>query len=123
MAGYAVSWQRDHRLMDRGDIWFVDLEPTRGREQAKARYALVLTPRLINQNGTQIVAPITSGGQFARTSGFAVSLTGAGTEATGVILCHQIRAVDMKARGGRFFERAPDFITDEVLARVSALFE
>lgn len=109
--------------MDRGDIWLVDLEPTRGREQAKARYVLVLTPRLINQNGTQIVAPITSGGQFARTSGFAVSLTGAGTEATGVILCHQIRAVDIKARGGRFLERAPDFITDEVLARVSALFE
>lgn len=109
--------------MDRGDIWFVDLEPTRGREQAKARYALILTPRTINQHGTQIIAPITSGGQFARTSGFAVSLSGAGTQATGVVLCHQIRAVDIRARGGRFVEKAPDFIIDEVLARLSALFE
>lgn len=109
--------------MERGDIWFVDLEPVRGREQAKARYMLVLSPRIVNQHGTQIVAPITSGGQFARTSGFAVSLSGAGTQATGVVLCHQIRAVDMKARGGRFVERAPDFIVDEVLARVSSLFE
>lgn len=109
--------------MERGDIWFVDLEPTRGREQAKARYALVLTPKIVNQHGTQIIAPITSGGQFARTSGFAVSLSGAGTQAAGVVLCHQIRALDIKARGGRFVEKAPDFIVDEVLARVSALFE
>lgn len=109
--------------MERGDIWFVDLEPTRGREQAKARYALVLSPRIINQHGTQIVAPITSGGQFTRTVGYAVSLSGAGTQANGVVLCHQIRAVDIKARGGRFVEKAPDFIVDEVLARVSSLFD
>jgi mRNA-degrading endonuclease toxin of MazEF toxin-antitoxin module len=109
--------------MERGDIWFVDLEPTRGREQAKARYALVLTPKAVNRHGKQIIAPITSGGQFARTSGFAVSLSGAGTQAAGVVLCHQIRTVDLQARGGRFVEKAPDFITDEVLARVSALFE
>ena len=109
--------------MNRGDIWFVDLEPTRGREQAIARYALVLTPNIVNRNGTQIIAPITGGGGFARTSGFAVSLTGAGTQTTGVVLCHQIRAVDIKARGGRFIEKAPDFVVEDVLARVSALFE
>jgi mRNA-degrading endonuclease toxin of MazEF toxin-antitoxin module len=109
--------------MDRGEIWFVDLEPTRGREQAKARYAMLLSPKVVNQHGTQIVAPITTAGQFARTSGFAVSLSGAGTETTGVVLCHQIRAVDIKARGGRFVEKAPGFIVDEVLARVSALFD
>jgi len=109
--------------MERGDIWFVDLEPTHGREQAKARYALVLTPKVMNQHGAQIIAPITSGGQFARTSGFAVSLSGAGTQAAGVVLCHQIRAVDLKARGGRFVEKAPAVIVEEVLARVSALFE
>ena len=109
--------------MERGEIWFVDLEPIRGREQANERYAMILSPKVVNQHGTQIIAPITSGGQFARTSGFAVSLSGAGTRSTGVVLCHQIRAVDIKARGGRFVEKAPDFIVDEVLARVAALFD
>jgi mRNA-degrading endonuclease toxin of MazEF toxin-antitoxin module len=109
--------------MDRGEIWHVDLNPVVGREQANARYVLIVTPRSINQHGTPVIAPITTGGQFARTSGFAVSLSGAGTRATGVVLCHQIRVVDIKARGGRFSERVPDFIIDEVLARISSLFD
>lgn len=109
--------------MDRGDIWFVDLEPTKGREQAKARYALVLSTRKFNQLGVQILAPITTGGEFARISGVTVSLSGAGTQTTGVVLCHQLRAMDARARGSRFIEKAPDFIVDDVLAKVATFFE
>lgn len=109
--------------MDRGDIWHVDLDPTKGREQAKPRYVLILTPRAFNQLGTPVVAPITSGGAFARMRGFAVSLSGAGTNASGVVLCHQIRALDLRARGGRFVERVPGFIIEDVLAKVTTLFE
>ncbi len=109
--------------MERGDIWHVDLNPTRGREQANPRYVLILTPKAFNLLGTPIVAPITTGGDFAREKGFAVSLSGAGTDATGVILCHQIRALDLKSRGAKFSEKVPEFIIEEVLARVAALFE
>ena len=109
--------------MERGDIWHVDLNPTRGREQANPRYVLILTPKAFNQLGTPIVAPITSGGDFAREKGFAVSLSGAGTHASGVILCHQIRALDHKSRGAKFSEKVPEFIMEDVLARVASLFE
>ena len=109
--------------MERGDIWHVDLNPTKGREQSDPRYILVLTPREFNMLGTPIVAPITSGGNFAREKGFAVSLSGTGTRATGVILCNQLRALDLKARDARFSEKVPDYIMDEVLARVQPLFE
>ncbi|MBB1249959.1 type II toxin-antitoxin system PemK/MazF family toxin [Rhizobium sp. G21] len=109
--------------MERGDIWHVDLNPVKGREQANPRYVLVLTPKAFNQLGAPIVAPITAGGEFARYQGFTVPLSGAGTNAVGVVLCHQIRALDIRARGGRFFEKAPDFIVDDVLARVSTFFE
>ncbi len=109
--------------MERGDIWHVDLNPTRGREQANPRYVLILTPKAFNQLGTPIVAPITSGGDFAREKGFAVSLSGAGTHASGVILCHQIRALDLKSRGAKFSEKVPEFIMEDVLARVASLFE
>jgi mRNA interferase ChpB len=109
--------------MERGEIWHVDLKPTRGREQANPRYVLILTPKSFNQLGTPIVAPITTGGDFAREKGFAVSLSGAGTNANGVILCHQLRALDLKSRGAKFLEKVPDFILEEVLARVVALFE
>ncbi|MGO9005920.1 MAG: type II toxin-antitoxin system PemK/MazF family toxin [Beijerinckiaceae bacterium] len=109
--------------MDRGDIWHVDLNPIQGREQANRHYVLILTPREFNQLGTPIVVPITTGGNFARVQGFTVSLSGAGTNATGVILCHQLRALDLRARNAKFSEKAPDFIVDEVLAKVTALFE
>jgi mRNA interferase ChpB len=109
--------------VDRGDIWHVDLNPSKGREQAHPRYVLVLTLREFNALGTPIVVPITSGGNFAREKGFAVSLSGAGTRVTGVVLCHQLRALDLKARGAKFYERVPDFILQDVLARVQPLFE
>lgn len=109
--------------MDRGEIWHVDLNPTKGREQANPRYVLILTLREFNALGTPIVAPISTGGNFARSQGFAVSLSGAGTSATGVVLCNQLRALDLKARNGRFLERIPDYVMDEVLARIQPLFE
>jgi mRNA-degrading endonuclease toxin of MazEF toxin-antitoxin module len=110
--------------VDRGEIWHVDLNnPTRGREQANPRYVLILTPREFNALGTPVVAPITSGGNFARDRGFAVSLSGAGTNAAGVVLCNQLRALDLRARNARFSERVPESIMDEVLARILPLFE
>jgi mRNA-degrading endonuclease toxin of MazEF toxin-antitoxin module len=54
-----------------------------------------------------IVLPITTGGNFARIRGFAVSLTGVGTRTTGIIRCDQPRALDLEARGGRKLENAP----------------
>ncbi|MDQ0318868.1 mRNA-degrading endonuclease toxin of MazEF toxin-antitoxin module [Pararhizobium capsulatum DSM 1112] len=109
--------------MDRGEIWHVDLEPTRGREQAKARYVLIITEKRFNALGTPVIVPITSGGQFARFQGVTVSLSGAGTQSAGVVLCNQLRAIDLKARGARYIEKVPDFIIDDVLARVSTFFE
>ena len=109
--------------MDRGDIFHVDLNPTKGREQAGARYVLIVSPEEFNALGTPLVCPITQGGQFSRHAGFAVSLSGAGTQTQGVVLCNQLRVLDLQSRGARFIERVPDFITDEVLAKVIALVE
>lgn len=108
--------------MERGDIYFVSLDPTAGHEQRGSRPVLVVSPGAFNAlTGTPIVLPITNGGQFARTAGFAVSLEGTGTRTTGVIRCDQPRAVDLKARQGRHVERVPDTVMAEVLARLSTL--
>ena len=109
--------------MDRGDIFHVDLNPTKGREQAGPRYVLIVSPRDFNKLGTPLVCPITQGGDFARNTGFAVSLSGAGTQTQGVVLCNQARVLDLQSRGGRFLERVPDFIIDEVLAKLFTLLE
>jgi mRNA interferase ChpB len=67
----------------------------------------------------QVVLPITTGGNFARTAGFAVSLDDAGTKTTGVIRCDQPRALDLAARHGRKLEAVPEHIVNDVLARLA----
>src|SRR5262249_16461693 len=90
-------------LMQRGDIYFVSLDPTAGNEQRGTRPVLVVSPTAFNRlTRTPVVLPITTGGNFARTAGFAVELSG--TRTTGVVRCDQPRALDLGARNGRRVE-------------------
>ena len=110
--------------MKRGEIWLVSLDPTLGHEQKGRRPVLIVSPDAFNRiTKLPVVLPITSGGSFARTAGFAVPLTGPGTKTTGVVRCDQPRTLDLTARGGRKLESVPDAIIDEVLARLSPIFE
>jgi|SRR6476660_741618 mRNA interferase ChpB len=110
--------------MERGDIYLVSLDPTAGHEQQGKRPVLVISPGPFNRlTGVPVVLPITTGGTFVRTAGFAVSLMGAGTRTTGVVRCDQPRALDLRARGGKRLETIPNRITAEVLSKVIPLFE
>src|SRR5579863_5800769 len=115
---------RRTNLMKRGEIWLVALDPTEGHEQKGRRPVLIVSPEAFNLvTKVPVVLPITSGGNFARTAGFAVSLSGAGTKTTGVVRCDQPRALDLTARGGKKLESVPDSIVDEVLAKLAPIFE
>lgn len=110
--------------MKRGEIWLVGLDPAEGHEQKGRRPILIVSPDAFNRHtGVPVVLPITSGGRFARTAGFAVALTGAGTQTAGVVRCDQPRALDLRARHGRRLESVPEAIVHEVLARLAPLFE
>ena len=110
--------------MRRGEIWLVGLDPAEGHEQKGRRPVLIISPDAFNQvTKVPVVLPITSGGNFARTAGFAVSLSGAGTKTTGVIRCDQPRALDLGARHGRKLENVPAAILEEVLAKVGTILE
>ena len=110
--------------MKRGEIWLVSLDPTSGHEQKGRRPVLIVSPEAFNRmTKLPVILPITSGGNFARTAGFAVPLTGVGTKTTGIVRCDQPRALDIAARAGRKLESIPHAVMDEVLAKVSPLFE
>jgi len=110
--------------MGRGDIYLVSLDPTSGHEQQGTRPVLIISPGKFNRvMKTPVILPITSGGNFARSAGFAVSLMGAGTQTTGVVLCLQPRALDVLSRGGRKLEHVPPSILNEVLAKVGTIFQ
>lgn len=108
--------------MRRGEIWLVALDPAEGHEQKGPRPVLIVSPDAFNRVAkVPVVLPITSGGGFARTAGFAVSL--AGTRTIGVIHCDQPRALDLRARFGRKLETVPEAIMDEVLAKLATILE
>ncbi len=110
--------------MKRGEIWMVGLDPAAGHEQKGRRPVLIVSPEAFNRvTKVPVVLPITSGGNFARMAGFAVPLNGTGIKTTGIVRCDQPRALDPGARGGRKVESVPDEVMDEVLARLSPIFE
>lgn len=77
--------------MRRGEVWWVDLEPTRGSEIRKKRPAVILTVDALNKaRRTVVVVPLSSAAR-ARPP-IVVPLASAGTDS--VAVCDQIRAVD-----------------------------
>lgn len=111
------------RWPKRGDIWQVDLSPTAGKEQQGVRPVLIVSEENFNRSGLTLICPITQGGTQARFAGFAVSMMGAGTATQGVVMSNQARTIDVAARQGKFVEQAPDFVTDDVLAKLQTIVE
>jgi mRNA interferase ChpB len=84
------------------------------------RPVLVVSPDAFNKlTKAPIVVPITSGGNFARLSGFTVELIGSKT--MGVVRCDQPRALDLGARKAKKLERVSAEVMDDVLAKLITL--
>lgn len=78
------------RRVGRGDVFLVDLNPTRGSEIRKRRPCVVVSPNELNAHlRTYIVAPLTTGGHRYP---FRVSCRFQGK--AGYIVLDQIRTVD-----------------------------
>jgi mRNA interferase MazF len=81
-------------MVRRGDVWWVNLDPTRGSEIRKTRPAVVLTANALNRaRRTVVVVPLSTGPASHPPIVVATPSAGAGS----VAVCDQVRAVD-KAR-------------------------
>lgn len=86
-------------VVRRGEVWWVDLDPTRGSEIRKTRPAVVLTADALNRaRRTVVVVPLSTGPVHRPPIVVAVASAGAGS----VAVCDQVRAVDK----GRLTQRA-----------------
>src|SRR5215472_188046 len=104
-------------LPDTGDLIWMDLDPTKGREQAGRRPALVVSPAAFTENtGLAIVCPITS-----RVRPFPTSVAlPPNLPITGEILTSHIRSIDTQARPIRY---AGAVVSDEIARLVRAKFD
>jgi mRNA interferase MazF len=101
----------------RGEIYFVDLNPVVGREQAGLRPVLVLSSDQINQLPLVVTVVIgTKGANIARTYASTVRVPAAesGLPLETVFLCFQIRSLD----SSRFPGQPDGILSDAYMDKV-----
>ena len=86
----------------RGEMWWVDLDPTRGSEIRKTRPAVVLTADALNR-ARRTVVPLSTGPAPRPPIVVATASAGAGS----VAVCNQVRAVDKGCLTRRAGQLAP----------------
>jgi mRNA interferase MazF len=83
--------------LERGQIYFVNLNPTQGKEQSGSRPVLILSVDEINRKQMVItVIPGTKGANIKRdfVTNVRVSTAESGLEIETVFLCFQVRSLD-----------------------------
>ncbi|WP_275097997.1 type II toxin-antitoxin system PemK/MazF family toxin [Sedimenticola hydrogenitrophicus] len=97
-------------IPEKGDIVWLDFDPSAGKEIMKRRPAFVISRKLFNQHtGFAIVAPITS---TIRGMKLEVVLKGLSTQ--GAVLIHQMKSLDFESRDVTLIEKAPPAIVNQV---------
>ncbi len=97
---------------EQGDIIFLEFNPQAGHEQKGKRPALIVSNNTYNRfTNMAIVCPITN-----TKRGFPLHVElDERTRTTGVIMCEQVKALDIKARKADYYEKAPFDIVEEVV--------
>jgi len=95
---------------DRGDIVYLNFDPSAGKEITKRRPALVLSRGMFNKHTKlAFVAPITS---TIRNVAIEIVLP-EGMEIAGAVLVAQLRSIDYEVRTVEFVEKASESIIEE----------
>lgn len=103
-----------------GDIIYLDFNPQAGHEQRGRRPAMVVSNETYNRfTKAAIVCPITN---TNRGIPLHVALDSR-TQTTGVVMCDQVKALDIVQRGAELIESAPEEIVQRVVEIVTAFFE
>jgi len=104
--------------MRQGDIILVDFDPTKGREQAGYRPAVVISQTAYNQKrDLAVICPISGSTRPLRLR----VLLDDRTQTQGDVICEQIRVIDLLARKCKVVERLPKDLLKQVLEAVSVI--
>ena len=103
-------------IPDRGHIIWISFDPQAGREQARHRPALVLSPKAYNRKTSLcVLCPMTS-----RVKGYPFEVQVSDKEAS-VVLADQVKSLDWKARKAKKKGVVDDDVLAEVVGKLSTL--
>jgi len=98
-----------------GDLIKLEFSPHAGTEQGGYRRAIVLTPYEYNAKVGRCYGCPTTG----ESTGYPFEVPiPEGLKVYGVVLSDQGKALDFRARGAKFVDRAPQSLIDEVKAQI-----
>jgi mRNA interferase MazF len=105
-------------IPDRGDIVFLNFDPTKGHEQRGHRPALVLSPISYNRKTSlALFMPITN-----KQKGYPFEVVlPAELKTQGVVLADQLKCLDWKDQSIEFVEVAPESLIEAVQAKIEPL--
>ena len=107
----------EHTDPSRGDVYLIELDPTRGSEIRKTRPCLIISPDELNQHlRTVIVAPMTTGGQA-----YPWRVRCRFRDRSGFVAMDQLRTVDSERLIRRLGRISPGTLT-AVLAVLQEMF-
>lgn len=109
---------------DLGDILHLRFDPASGREMRGDHYCIVVTPRVFNARfGLTWTCPITTGSQEIARGLTAVTLMGTGLKVSGIVLCHQLKALDWAARKAQPIDRLKGPVLDQIIETCTAIID
>jgi mRNA interferase MazF len=101
----------------RGDLAWTDFNPQAGREQVGKRSALVLSPKISNEEtGLALRVPITS-----HVKGYPFEVSVSLRTIKGVVLADHLKNMVWRVRGVKFTARASDAVMEKVTRNIAAL--
>ena len=107
-------------MVKQGNIIWLNFDPQIGHEQNGRRPALIISNDTFNNfSKLAIVCPITN---VYKNHPFHIKLSDK-TKTTGVILCDQVRTLDVNARNYEFIESIPEEILLEVIDIIYGFIE
>ena len=99
-------------VFEQGDIVYMDFDPQAGHEQRGRRPALVISNDLFNRVNSHT----------DRGSPFHIHLDSR-TKTDGIVMCDQVRMLDLSSRRAAFEEKAPGDILAEAIDIIRAIIE
>jgi len=103
-------------IPDRGHIIWINFDPQAGREQARHRPALVLSPKAYNRKTSLcVLCPLTS-----RMKGYPFEVLVAEDEPS-VVLADQVKSLDWKARKAKKKGEVDAQVLAEVVGKLGTL--
>lgn len=113
------SNKKENYIPQRGDIVWLDFDPSQGNEIRKTRPALIISPVNYNQKvGLALICPITS-----HIKGYPFEVILSSKNIKGVVLADHIKSLDWKARDTTFEEQASVDVIREVTEKLLLLIE